>query len=161
MTTRDQPVIDFPMTLDPKQVQLAQLVEMLRRYMGKVVSLMVTNLLQSHGGLALVAAAAPGTVLAETLTTLDLADAGIDQVRLVGRGSSTVASQTVVLNDVTGSTTLATVTLPTVDGRFIGPWTSIPLAAGDRAVQAAVIGNGVGTQTLYRLDAQWRTLHRA
>lgn len=161
MAPRTQQIVDFPVILDPKVPQFAELVEILRRFFGKVVSLGESTLLSSHAGVALTAASSPGTALIESKTSIDLADAGIDQARLVGYGSSTVASQVLRLNDTTGSRTICSVTMPTSAGRFIGDWTSIPLSPGDRAIEVAVVGNGVATQTLYRVAVQWRTAHRA
>ena len=162
MTARTAPVLDFPLptAIDPV---LRRTLELLRQHFGKVTSLLSVALHVEHGATAVVAVAG-GTSLPATKTTLDLADSGVDQFRVVGYGSANIAATSVNVVYTPGNVLLATAALANgAAARFVGAWMGWPKSVpvgGDLPVEVQVIGNGVGIETLYRVELQARTNRR-
>lgn len=167
MTKRTQDLLDLsPMdTGDPRaNAPIRDLVRKLAPAFGKTVSLDVLTLLSDMAGYQITnAATAPGTDIAECRTAVDLADAGVDQVRVVVRGKNSAAgSVTVQVYRVTGATTLASVTV--TDGTlatFAGDWTVIIPTGLDEDLGVRVVGDGAFDPTFYRIELQMRTLRVA
>jgi hypothetical protein len=150
-------IVDFPVLASGP---LAQVVDILRAALGRVVSLGDVCLLADNAGVANVGVALPGTTLPNTRTVIDFADAGVDQVRVVAYGMQGHAANVAYVNvwDETNAVELARVQLPqTAAGRAVGDWTKIPLESGDRNLAVRTIGNGADTQTLYNVHLQFRT----
>lgn len=156
---RTGPVVNLPVVLDPSVPQFAELVELLRRHLGKVVSFASIALHLEHGGTTLTAGSG-GTVLPASRTTIDIADTGVDSLRLVAAGSASASGMRLRLLDVTDSPVLlAELELPTSDTWVAGDWTRWAPTSRDRQLEVVVVGNGSATQTLTRVDVQLRTVH--
>jgi len=154
---RAGPVVVFakrpPDPLDP-------VVQQLESVLGRTVSLGSLALLHETAGFPIVnAAVAPGTALGITRTLVDLADAGVDQVRVVVRGhNSTAGTITVTVVDVTHTVELGRVDLTGVaDVTVAGPWTVITPPGGEQELEVQVIGDGAMDPTLYTVSLQLRT----
>jgi hypothetical protein len=150
-------IVDFPV---PVTGPLAQVVDILRAAFGRTVSLGNLCLLADNAGVANVGAVSPGTAVATTRTVADFADAGVDQVRVVGygmQGHLTNAAY-VTVYDTTNTVEIARASLAqNVAGRFTGSWTKLAPESGDRNLEVRTIGNGANTQTLYNVHLQYRT----
>lgn len=153
-------VVEFDVALSALDSATREALEKLRQTVGLVSSLVVVTLVAEQSGLSVAGASGAGTTLDATRCNLDLEDARIDQVRLTGYGSGTAADHKVQLWH--GSTMLCETVIPqTSDAQFSTPWTLVELPAGDLAFHARIVGNGIATQTLHRLDLHARTLRVA
>lgn len=148
-------VVDFPQPLRDAPPSVVQALDRLRESVGLVTSLVCVPLLLNHGGTAVVGAAG-GTALLSGSSTLDLADARIDQIRLEGYGLSTASGHS--LRFVQGATVLCTADLGTSAARFVGAWAVVAPAGDDVQYGLEVVGNGAATQTLYRVVLHARTI---
>lgn len=162
MTARTQSVIDIAERVPPGP--LRNVMDSLQRVMGKTVSFSTVEMVKDLAGYQITnAAAAPGTDIPEARTVLNFGDAGIDHVRVVVRGNNSAAgSVTVEVYRITGSATIASVTV--TDGTlatFQGEWTVLTPTGEDEEIGLRVVGDGAFDPTLYRVDFQMRTLRAA
>lgn len=144
----------------PPTGPVRQVIDTLRSVLGHLVSLTDVALLLSTAGYATAAAAAsPGTSEPTTRVFVDLAEAGVDQVRLVARAKNSGAGAvTLALYDVTNAVTLATVVVTGVTATtYAGLWTTVRPTGADQELELRVVGAGE-TPTIYALHAQLRTL---
>ena len=128
--------------------------------LGKVTALVDVPLVQEAAGYVTAGAGgSPGTSVPVTRVAVDVADAGVDSVRLVGYGKNSGAgSVTLALYDVTNSVTLCTATVTGVGAAsFSGAWTTVRPTGSDQVVELRVVGAGE-TPTLYTLHLQGRTV---
>ena len=155
---RTGPIVQVAQRPQPGPVRA--LLDALEATAGRASSLAPIPLLHEAAGYVTAAAAgSPGTSVPITQTVLDLADAGVDSVRLVGYGKNSGAgSVTLALYDVTNSATLCTATLTgATAGAFAGSWTTVQPTGSDQTVDLRVVGAGE-TPTLYTLHLQGRTV---
>lgn len=152
------PVVGFTDRVEPGP--LRNVMDTLSAVIGKTSSLADVPMLSEAAGFVTAAAAAsPGTSVPVTRATVDLADAGTDQARLVVYGKNSGAGAvTIALYDVTNAVILATVDVTgTVAASYAGAWTTVTPSGIDHEIEVRVIGSGE-TPTLYTVHAQLRTL---
>lgn len=157
MPERRKEIIGFPQPIRNVDPSVLDALEEIRRHLGFLTSLVVIPLMLSETGLGLTASGGAGTAIAQANTTLDLEDARISSVRLVGYGDSSGTGDVVNVL-VGGSTVVCSASVPSTLGAIIGDWTRYAPAGGDLAYSVAIVGNGVRTQTLHRLELHARTV---
>ena len=158
---RDAPVVDFTDRPEPGPVRRA--LDTLKGVLGRMVSLGDVLLLASTAGYTVTdAAAGAGTALGFTRVPIDLADAGVDSVRVVARGNAGAAGTVqVTVYDVTNAVELARVAVTNgTDVTVAGTWTAVADQGGDREVEVRVIGDGALDPLLFRVSLQLRTVAR-
>lgn len=148
-------VVEYPLPIGALDPAVSDALQRLQGTVGLVTSLLVIPLVVSAAGVGLTASGS-GTVVDGSQTTWNLEDARVQQVRVVGYGGSSGTGDTVRLFQ--GSTELAQGALAGSTGRFTGSWMTVDLSAGDLAFEVKVVGNGVRTQTLYRVELHARTV---
>lgn len=156
---RKNPVTDFGVR--PEGGALRRVVDVLQILLGKVVSLATIALLVEIAGHTVTnAAAAPGTALTKSRTTVDFSDAGVDSVRILVRGENSAAgSVTVQAFNVTGSAAIAAATLTdAVEQTADSDWTALPVLDGDQEIEVRVVGDGAFDPILYAVHLQMRTV---
>ena len=162
MTRRIHAVVDLAERVEPGPMR--RVMDVLQTVIGKTVSFSTLELLKDLAGYAITnAAAAPGTDIPEARTVVHFGDAGIDQVRVVVRGNNSAAGSVIVqVYRVTGSTTIAAVTVTDATlGTFQGDWTVLKPTGEDEEIGLRVVGDGAFDPVLYRVDLQMRTLRAA
>lgn len=161
MARRAEPVVEFPLRPEPGPLKGA--LDILTAVLGKMVSIADVLLLANTAGHTVTnAASGAGTALAFTRALLDLADAGVDQVRAVARGNAGAAGTVqVTVHDVTNSVELARVAVTNAsDVTVAGTWTAVAEQGGDREIEVRVIGDGALDPVLFRVSLQVRTVQR-
>lgn len=149
-TSRTQPVVEFA------SEALADVVQVLRRVLGRTVSLLAFTLLEETAGFAVAAAAS--TDIGITNTNFNFADAGIDQLRVQCYGNTAGGANIAVLvYDITNSRELCRVGLGIPVGLYVGAWTQLPAAGDDALLVVRIIGDSVNAQTLKSVRVQGRT----
>lgn len=162
MAIRTHAVVNLAERVEPGP--LRNIMDVLQRTLGKTVSLSNLELVKDLAGYQIVnAAGAPGTDIPEARTAINFGDAGIDHLRLVVRGNNSAAGSVIVqVYRVTGSTTIAAVTVTNATlGTFQGDWTVLKPTGADEEIGLRVVGDGAFDPTLYRVDLQMRTLRAA
>lgn len=151
MAQRTGPIVDFPYT------DAAAIIERLRATLGRLTALFsLTLLAETSSGTAIAAAAS--TDLPTTSTTVDLDDAGVDQVRVHAyAGTTGGAGIAVLVFDSTNGRELCRVAITAGANLYTGDWTPVPPVGGDAVLKVRVLGNGVNTQTLYNVRLEGRT----
>lgn len=162
MTIRSSPVVELAGRVPPGPTR--QIMDVLQRVLGKTVSLASVSLVNDLGGVQVTnAATTPGSDVTEARAVVHLADAGIDQLRLVVRGKNSASGAVVVeAYRVSGGETLASVTV--TDGSlatFLGDWTTVIPTGEDEEIGLRIVGDGAFDPTVYRVDMQMRTLRAA
>ncbi len=155
---RKEPILDF--AARPEPGPLKEVVDVLTRTIGRTVAIGTVPMLTEVGGHVVTdAATTPGTALAFTRTFIDLADAGVDNLRLVVRAKNSVAgSVTVQLYDVTSSVVLCTVVVTgTTETTYAGAWVTVVPGSDDRELELRVVGDGAADPTIYTAQLQMRT----
>lgn len=156
---RTEPVTDFNVGQPPGPLQLVT--DILHALFGRVTSLTIMALLLNEGGYTVTnAASGSGTAITVTRTVVDLADAGIDSLRVLVRGeNSATGSVTVQLYNVTTSTALATATVTDATEQTADSgWTRVDPNGGDEELEIRVIGDGAFDPVLYSVQVQMRTV---
>jgi hypothetical protein len=146
-------VVDLPAPV--ASPQLEPVLNELRGSVGLASSLVRVLLVSAEAGVA-----KTGAAFVCSNTAMDFEDARIDQVRVVGWGSTSVAAHTVRVVDVATGLVLCTATLPTTTAAaFEGAWTMIDtIGGGSRRIRAEAVGNGAATQTVMSLTLECRTV---
>ena len=158
-TPRQAPVITYPARVPPGSARDA--FDKGQVAHAKAVSLdQVPFLLEAAGFTVTNAAVAPGTAITVARTTIDFADAGADNVRVVVRGKNSVAGTVVVqIYDVTNSVVLATVdVVGATEQTAVGVWTRIVPTGSDQECEVRVVGDGAFDPVLYAVHLQLRTV---
>jgi len=158
MTRREGPVLTFPARVPPGSVRDA--IDKTGATAGRMVPIAdVALLLETAGFTVTNAAVAPGTALPATRTEVDLADAGVDSVRVVVRANNSAAGSVVVtVHDVTNNLELCRVTVTGVTATtYLGAWTRVVPKGGDSEIEVRVIGDGVFDPLLFTVHLQLRT----
>jgi hypothetical protein len=143
-------IVELPPRLEDMQA-------VLRTALGRVTSVLDLGLLSANAGLT-VTGTAGALVLPGSYAALDAADAVLDQVRLVAHASTSAGTATLQLYDVTAGAVLCDVSLSGAAATQQGSWTRVAPWAIDHVVVLRVVGDGVATQTLYSVHAQFRTV---
>ena len=159
MSGRIQPVLQFAER--PPDSALRRILGLLESVFSREIALLVVPFLANAGGLTVTnAAVAPGSALG-TRTLIDLADAGVDQVRVVLRGNnSTAGSVTVQIYDVTSSMVLCSVVVTgTTVTTYASSWTRYVPVGGDLELEARIVGDGAMDPVLFSVVLQGRTTH--
>lgn len=149
------PVVDFPVV--NAGGELAQIADILRAALGRLTSLVAMPLLLDVGGVAFVALGGAGSTVSGVRGAADLADATVDQVRVVVYGQTSAGAATVQIYDVTNSRVLCSVGITNALAINVGAWTRVSPIAGDAELSVRVIGDGAATQTLHNVTLQGRT----
>lgn len=151
---RTTAVVDFP--FDVKDQRMA---DVLRRCLGKLTALTVIPLYRP------VVATATGTAGSTVTFTsghmiLNLADAGIDEIRLVTYGSSSSTATWIDFYNITTSTSLCQITsLPSSIGLLATNWTRISPANADHQFGVRISLPSAQTCSMSSIDLQMRSLN--
>lgn len=159
MTLRPDPVLNIAERVP--EGPMRRVMDSLQRVVGRASALVnVTLLRETAGHTVSNAASGAGTAITATRTMVNLADAGVDNVRVVVRGKNSGAGTvTVQVYDVTNSVALASVdVVDGTEGTFAGDWTSIAPLGTDDEIEVRVIGDDAFDPVLYAVQLQGRTV---
>lgn len=140
---------------------LRRVVDRLQDVLGRMVSFANVAMLLSTGGYTVTnAASGAGTALTFTRTSLDPADSGADQARVVVRGkNSGVGSVAVQIFDVTNGVAVCTVTVTdATEATFVGEWAALIATGTEQELEVRCVGDGAFDPILYAVHLQMRTL---
>lgn len=152
-SARTNPVVDFPVVVTDPTLQAV--LDVLRQAMGRLTPLLDLPLLIDHAGYTV--AAGGLLTINGTYRTLNLADAGITQARLVVDGTTAAGGPiTVDVYDATANVVLCSTTVTTTGG-VVGAWTLVKPRNTDHTFSFRVHGDGTNAQTLFAATLQLRT----
>jgi hypothetical protein len=151
--SRARDITRIPTVRDASARTLESIADVLRSVVGRASSLVCVPLVGSTR--TTVASSAPGTRIVGSGTACEIADALLQQWRLICEAEATPGA-TVELVDVSAGVVLARVALTTA-GVHRGEWETTPIAAPiDHVLEARAVGTGVCT--IHALTAQARTV---
>lgn len=151
---RSGPIVDFA------SETLGDLIQTLRGVLGRIASLVAWTMLEESVGFNV--AAAVSTDIAFTAESFELADAGVDQMRVQCYGKTAAgAGIAVLVYDLTNARELCRVALTAALQLNVGAWTKVPAKGSDATLIVRVLGDNVNAQTLYSVRVQARTTRAA